>query len=103
MKTAGRDIRSIAIKACRAGVPRRQIAAIAGYHLHSVSRWICEFEQEEKLEARLRGHRASIFSQDERRELIELIGEHVDLTLKEIRSHSGKDCSLNAIHRMHCF
>jgi hypothetical protein len=56
MKTASREMRSIAIKTCQGGIPRRQIAGIAGYHLRSVSRWICEFEREERLEARSRGH-----------------------------------------------
>jgi transposase len=100
MKTASTEIRHFAIKACRAGIPRQQIADILGYHLNSVSRWIREFEREERLEARPRGHRASIFSDEERQELIELIGKQVDMTLAEIRLHFSKDCSLNAIHKL---
>ena len=52
MKIAGSEVRSIVIKACQAGLPRRRIAGIAGYHPHGVSRWIREFEREERLQAR---------------------------------------------------
>jgi transposase len=100
MKTASTEIHHFAIQACRAGIPRQQIADILGYHLNSVSRWIREFEREERLEARPRGHRASIFSDEERQELIGLIEKRVDMTLEEIRLHFAKDCSLNAIHKL---
>ncbi|MDR2111538.1 MAG: hypothetical protein LBQ62_00290 [Candidatus Accumulibacter sp.] len=74
--------------------------SFVGYRLNSVSRWIREFEREERPEARPRGHRASIFSDEERQELIELVGKRVDMTLEEMRSHFAKDCSLNAIHKL---
>jgi transposase len=99
MKTANSEVRLIAIKAYQAGIPRQQVADIVGYHLNSVSRWIREFEREERLEARPRGHRPSIFSLDDTQNLTELLKKDVDMTLKEIRSHFAKDCSLNAIHK----
>jgi hypothetical protein len=39
MKTASSEVRSIAIKACHLGIPRQQLADIAGYHLNSISRF----------------------------------------------------------------
>ncbi|MDD2966347.1 MAG: helix-turn-helix domain-containing protein [Desulfovibrionaceae bacterium] len=72
MKTASSEIRMIAIKAYGAGISRQQIADIVGYHLNSVGRWIREFEQEKRLEARSRGHRSSIFSEAERTEITKL-------------------------------
>ena len=100
MKTASSEIRAIAVKAYGSGISRQQIADIVGYHLNSVSRWIREFERENRLEARLRGHRASIFSDTERREIVELIKKQPDITLEELRSHFAKSCSLNAIHKL---
>ena len=99
MKTASSEMRFIVIKAYQAGIPRQQLADIVGYHLNSVSRWIREFKQGERLEARSRGHRVSIFSDDEIKELTELIQNNVDMTLEEIREHFSKKCSLNAIHK----
>lgn len=100
MKTASSEIRAITVKAYASGLSRQQIADIVGYHLNSVSRWIREFERESRLDARPRGHRQSIFSEAERRELIELIGKQPDITLEELRSHFMKACSLNAIHKL---
>ena len=100
MKTASSEVRFIAIKACASGISRQQVADIMGYHLNSVSRWIREFERENRLNALARGHRVSVFSSDERKELIELINNRPDMTLEEIRLHFGKNCSLSAIHKL---
>ncbi|MDR2161475.1 MAG: helix-turn-helix domain-containing protein [Desulfovibrio sp.] len=99
MRTASSEVRFIAVKACQSGVPRQQVADIVGYHLNSISRWVREFERDERLEARPRGHRASIFSDEEIKELIELIKNNADITLEETRAHFAKNCSLNAIHK----
>lgn len=100
MKTASKEVRLIAIRAYESGLPRQQVADIVGYHLNSVSRWIREYEQENRLESYPRGHRVSIFSQSERDQLIELLKNNVDITLEEIRQHFGKQCSLVAIHKI---
>ena len=100
MKTASPEVRSIAIRAYNSGISRQQVSDIVGYHLNSVSRWIREFERENRLEARARGRRPSIFSSEERKELVELIHNQTDITLEEIRAHFAKNCSLNAIHKL---
>ena len=100
MKTASSEIRMIVVKAYRAGISRQQIADIVGYHLNSVSRWIREFERDNRLEANPRGHRNSIFSENERCEIIALIEKQPDITLQELRSRLAKDCSVNAIHNL---
>jgi len=100
MKTATPEVRFIAIKAYKSGIPRQHVADIVGYHLNSVSRWIREFERENRLESRERGRRPSIFSAEDRKKLVELIENRVDITLEEMRFHLAKDCSLNAIHKL---
>lgn len=100
MKTASKDVRMIAVRAYQSGLSRQQVAGIVGYHLNSVSRWLREYEREGRLEANPRGHRISVFAEEERQELIELVTKNVDLTLEEIRAHFGKQCSLVAIHKI---
>lgn len=100
MKTASKEVRLIAVRACQLGIPRQQVADIVGYHLNSVKRWLREYEQDARLEPLPRGHRASVFSPSERSELIDILTEKVDMTLQEIRQHFGKQCSLVAIHNI---
>ena len=100
MKTATPEVRLIAIRAYKSGISRQQVADMVGYHLNSVSRWIREYARENRLEARERGRRPSMFSKEERNELVALINNRVDITLEEIRSHFAKDCSLQAIHKL---
>jgi len=100
MKTATPEVRLIAIRAYRSGIARQQVADFVGYHLNSVSRWIREYERENRLDARERGRRPSMFSDEERKKIIELINNRADVTLEEIRSHFAKNCSLNAIHKL---
>lgn len=47
-----------------------------------------------------RGHRISMFSAEERKQLVELLEKRPDITLDEIRMHFGKQCSLNAVHKI---
>jgi transposase len=100
MKTASKEIRLIALRAYESGIPRQQIAEIVGYHLNCVSRWIREYERDRQLEARPRGHRASIFSANERTELVDFLSKNVDMPLEEIRLHFQKQCSVVAIHKI---
>ena len=99
MKTASPEIRQIAIRAQVLGLSLQQIAHLVGYHPNTVSRWLREYSQEERLQARPRWHRAAIFSASELQELDDLVRSDVHMTLAEIRECMGKQCSLNAIHK----
>lgn len=100
MKIASKEVRLIAIRAYQSGLPRQKVAEIVGYHLNSVSRWIREFKRDGRLESHPRGHRESLFSTDERAELLDRLSKNVAMTLDEIRQHFGKQCSLAAIHKL---
>lgn len=100
MKIASQEIRVIAVKAYDLGVPPRQIAETLGYHLNTINRWIRDYQQEGRVKALPRGHRISMFSEEERKQLIELLEKKPDVTLGEIRTHFGKQCSLNAVHKL---
>ena len=41
-----------------------------------------------------------MFSEEEREQLVELLEKRPDMTLDEIRTHFGKQCSLNAVHKI---
>lgn len=100
MKIATPEIRLIVVKADKIGIPRAQIAEMVGYHINSISQWIRDYERENRLEAHPRGHRKSVFSPQERKDLSDLLINNVDMTLEEIRLHFNKSCSLAAISKI---
>lgn len=100
MKIASQEIRMLAIKAYDSGVPPQQIAETLGYHLNSINRWLRAYQTEGRVKALPRGHRISMFSEEEREQLVELLEKRPDMTLDEIRTHFGKQCSLNAVHKI---
>lgn len=63
----------LAIKAYDSGVPPQQIAETLGYHLNSINRWLRAYQTEGRLKALPRGHRISMFSEEEREQLVELL------------------------------
>lgn len=87
MKIASQEIRTLAIKAYDLGVPPQQIAETLGYHLNSINRWLRAYQTEGRVKALPRGHRISMFSTEERKQLIELLEKSPDITLDEIRMH----------------
>lgn len=100
MKTASAETRALVVKAYTSGVAtRKQLAEIFGYHIQSIGNWIREFESEGRIAPRPKGHRKSIFTDDEKKALIELFQNDVDITLEELRERFGKNCSLVAIHK----
>lgn len=100
MKTANAETRALVVKAYTSGVAtRKQLANIFGYHLQSSGNWIREFEREGRLAPRPKGHRKSIFTDEEKAALTELLHSNIDITLEELREVFGKSCSLVAIHK----
>ena len=99
MKTASAEIRALVVKAYTSGVAtRKQLSEILGYHIQSIGNWIREYEREGRIAPRPKGHRKSVFSPEEREQLVALLQNNVDMTLAEMKDHFGKDCCLAAIH-----
>jgi transposase len=99
MKTATSEIRKIVVNAYASGVAtRKQLAAIFGYHIQSIGNWIRQYAKTEQIAPLPKGHRKSIFSDDEKKALVELLDNNVDLTLAEIKTRFGKTCSLSTVH-----
>ena len=100
MKTASAETRALVVKAYTSGLAtRKQLAEIFGYHIQSIGNWVREFEREGRIAPRPKGHRKSIFSEEEKIALIELFRGNVDITLEELRERFRKNCSLVAIHK----
>ena len=100
MKIATEEIRSLVVKAFLSGTAsRQQLSKIFGYTPASISNWVREYKRENRLAPLPQGHRKSVFTDAELRQLTELLEERVDLTLAEIKEHFCKQCSLVAIHK----
>lgn len=100
MKIASEEIRSLAVNAYVLGkASRQQLSEIFGYTPTSISNWVREYKREKRLAPRPQGHRKSVFTDIELKQLSELLEERVDLTLAEIKEHFHKRCSLTAIHK----
>lgn len=100
MKFATETIRTTVVKAYLSGLAtRQQLADIFGYTPASISNWVREYKQNNRLAPRPNGHRKGYFSAEELNQLSELLKKNGELTLAEIREHFGKQCSLVAIHK----
>ena len=100
MKKATEEIRTIVVKAYLSGAAsRKQLSEIFGYTPVSISNWVREYKQENRLKPRPPGHRKAAFTDSEQTSLVDLLGKKVDLTLAEIKEFFHKSCSLVAIHK----
>ena len=100
MKTATAETRARVVRAYISGIAtRKQLAEIFGYHLQSIGNWIREFKREGRIAPRPKGHRKSVFTDDEKEKLFVLFKNNTDITLEELRALFGKTCSLVAIHK----
>jgi len=100
MKTASGETRALVIKAYTSGIAtRKQLAEIFGYHIQSIGNWIREYSRDGRISPRQKGHRKSVFTDEEKDKLIELFKYNTDLTLEELKKLFGKSCSLVAIHK----
>ena len=100
MKTASSENRALVVKAYTSGIAtRKHLAEIFGYHIQSIGNWIREFEREGRIAPHAKGHRKSVFTDEEKNALAQLFQDNTDITLEELREKFGKNCSLVAIHK----
>jgi len=101
MKTASAETRALVVKAYSSGAAsRKQLAEIFGYHIQSIGNWIRAFEREKQIAPHAKGHRKSVFTDEEKARLADLLCNDVDITLQEIKEMFNKTCTLSAIHRI---
>ena len=98
MKIASKDFRQRAVEAYQSGeFTREEVAKMFGYTTTTIGNWMRSFKQEGRITSLPRGHRASAFTPAEQHQLRELAEKQPDMTLEEIRTHSGKNCSLPTV------
>lgn len=101
MKFASEEIRTKAVKAYLEGkATSKKLAEIFGYTPATICNWVRAYKEHNRLAAKPNGHRKKCFSDEELKELANLLHAQPDMTLEEIRSHFNKSCCLSAIHRM---
>ena len=94
------EIRSIVVTAYLAKVAsRQQLAAVIGYHIETIGRWIRRSRQKQT-GSLPRGHRRSVFNAEEMKQLAAYIESTPDATLNELRERFEKNCSLPALHKI---
>jgi transposase len=100
MRIASEEIRLLVVNACAAGTAsREQLAAIFGYSLRTIARWVAESRRSGRAAPLPRGHMRPAFGPEERAELAAFIEANPDATLEEMRARFGKDCSLAVVSK----
>jgi transposase len=100
MKTASPEIRTIVVNAyVSRTASRKQLADIFGYHIETIGRWIRASGQEQAT-VPPRGHRRSVFSSEELKQLAAYIEKNPGATLNELCGCFGRKCSLPAMHKI---
>jgi transposase len=83
------------VKAYASGAAtREQLAEIFGYHIQSSGNWIREFEREGRLAPRPKGHRKSVFTEEEKILLRQLKLAHILNGKARLNPHSTPNLKL---------
>jgi len=100
MSIATADTRQRAIKAYHNGKGTQQeIATAHGVNLRTFQRWLARYQESGEYHPQPRGHRRALFSGEALDHLDELVQQHPDATLEELRALSGVDGSIMAVKR----
>ena len=99
-KISSQEIRERAIAAYEAGsVTQSQVASVYGIHVATFERWLKRYRQSGQTAPLPRGHRQAVYQGEAARQLEQLLRNHPDATLEELRDATGKNCSIMAVHR----
>jgi transposase len=100
MKIATEQTRQRAITAYlnRQGT-QAQIAALYGVNIRTFQQWLARYKQTGSAAPLLRGHRHAVFEGDSLAVLDQLVQQHHDATLEELKSLCKADCSIMAVQR----
>lgn len=84
------DLRERVIKAVLGGLSARSVARVFSISESSAIKWMQQFRRDGRMAAStVRGHRRAVL-EPHRAFLIELIGQHDDITLEEVRALLGE-------------
>jgi|GEM_PF-838918 len=100
MSIASADTRERAIESYLKGRGTQdEIARSFGVTLRTFQRWLARYQQSGEISPQTRGHRQALFKGETLLHLDELVKQHPDATLEELRDMSGVDGSIMAVKR----
>ena len=76
-----------------------EIATMYGVCLRTFQRWWRQFRQQQTTAPQPNGHRRAAYEGKDLQRLDELVQKRPDTTLEELRTQTGKHCSIMAVHR----
>ena len=76
-----------------------QIATLYGVNIRTFQDWLARYRQTGSAAPLPRGHRHAVFEGELLIALDELVQQHHDATLEELKSLCGIDCSIMAVQR----
>ncbi len=97
-RIASKEIRQQAIESYqqKRGT-QQQISDMLGVHLRTVQRWITAWERDGQIAPKPRGHYPRAFDQKGMEQLDNLVQEHPNVTLQQLKEMTGTSASLVAI------
>lgn len=97
-RIASKDIRQQALEAYeqKRGT-QQEIANIFGVHLRTLQRWITAWKKHGQLAPKPRGHYPCSFDQNGMDQLDQLVQDHPDATLQQLKELTGSTASLVSI------
>ena len=100
MSIATKEIRRRAIDSYMTGnVTQEGIAHSYNVDLRTFQRWLARFKKTGEDSPQPRGHRQALFREERLDRLDQIVQEHPDATLEELRLLSGVDGSIMAVKR----
>jgi transposase len=76
-----------------------QIANLYGVNIRTFQDWLARYKETGSAAPLPRGHRHAVFEGEALESLDELVQQHHDATLEELKTLSETSCSIMAIHR----
>ena len=99
MRISSKEFRDRAIEAYKSGCyTQALIAEVFGVTRKTISNWLRIERTEQRTEPLPRGHKRESFTDEEKDRLIQLVKEKPDLTLVQLRTLIGKNCSIKTVH-----
>jgi len=99
MRIVPKELRQRAIKAYKTGrYTQAHLAEVYGVTRKTINNWLKIERTEHRSEALPRGHRRECFTEEEKKHLLLLVKNRPDLTLKQLRVMTGKNCTIQTIH-----
>ena len=98
ISTEGIRQRAIAAYEAKEGT-QAQIAGMYRVSLRTFQRWLRQYRKTGSCAPGQRGHRHAAFEGQSLQRLDQLVAQHPDATLEQLRESTGKPCSIMAVQR----